>query len=80
MRHGLAWLCVVGGVLVVGMTQGGAPKPVKAGIDKATQAEVRKLQEKRRDLLRQLTAAPVPSGIVGSARSWSALADLHSRR
>src|SRR4051812_21629800 len=46
MRHGLAWLCAVGGMLVAGMAWGEAP-------DKATLAEVRKLQEKRRALLRQ---------------------------
>jgi hypothetical protein len=45
MRRGLACLCVVGGLLAAGVARAEAP-------DKATQAEVRKLQEKRRDLLR----------------------------
>lgn len=47
MGRGLGWLCVLGGLLVVGATQGQTP-----ALDKATLAEVRTLQEKRRDLLR----------------------------
>ncbi len=55
MRYGLTWLCVVGSLLIAGGTEGRAPAPGKAGpvLDKATLAEVRKLQEKRRDLLRE---------------------------
>ncbi len=45
MRLELAGLCVVGGLLAAGLAWGEAP-------DKATLAEVRKLQEKRRDVLR----------------------------
>lgn len=58
MKRNLAWLCVVGGLLVAGETAGRAPAPVPAGptLDKATLAEVRKLQEKRRDLLREALA------------------------
>jgi hypothetical protein len=54
MRHGLAWLCVVGGLVGVGAIQGRAPAPVTAGpvLDKATASEVRKLQENRREILR----------------------------
>jgi outer membrane protein TolC len=44
MRRGLACLCV-GALLAAGVARGEAP-------DKATLAQVRKLQEKRRDLLR----------------------------
>jgi outer membrane protein TolC len=55
MRHGLAWSCVIGGLLV-GMTEGRAPAPGPGGpaLDKVTLAEVRNLQEQRRDLLRDL--------------------------
>ena len=51
MRYGLVLACVVGGLLA-GMAEGQQPAsgPV---LDKATAAEVRKLQEQRRDLLRQ---------------------------
>ena len=52
MRHDLACLCVVGGLLVAGVTEGRAPAPA-AVLDKETAAEVRKLQEKRRGLLRE---------------------------
>jgi hypothetical protein len=69
MKHGLAWLCVVGSLLGVGMTQARAPKHVTAGpvLDKATLAEVRKLQEKRRDLLRE--ALLVREKLFQSARA-----------
>jgi hypothetical protein len=57
MKHGLVWSCVIGGLLAVGMTEGRAPTPGTGGptLDKETLAEVRKLQEKRRDLLRDAT-------------------------
>jgi hypothetical protein len=59
MRHGLAWLLVVSALLAVGLAEGRAPIPGTPGpaLDKATLAEVRKLQEKRRDLLREALAA-----------------------
>src|SRR5262245_34451941 len=59
MRHSLVWSCVFGSLLMVGLTEGRAPAPAKAGpaLDKATLAEVRKLQEKRRDLLRKAIEA-----------------------
>ncbi len=55
MRDGLACLCVLGGLLVVGRTEGRPPAPAPAVpvLDKAITAEVRKLWEKRRDVLRQ---------------------------
>jgi outer membrane protein TolC len=56
MRHGLAWLCVIGSLLAVGVTGGRTPAPVAPALDKESAAEVRKLQEKRRDLLREALA------------------------
>jgi hypothetical protein len=55
MRHGLAGMCVLGGLLMIGLTEGRpqAPGTARPTLDKATLAEVRKLQEKRRDLLRE---------------------------
>ena len=54
MRQGLAWVCVLGGLLAVGLTEGrSATGPA---LDKTTLAEVRKLQEKRRDALREALA------------------------
>jgi outer membrane protein TolC len=55
MRHSLMRWCVVGCLLVAGMAEGRAPAPETTGpvLDKATREEVRKRQEKRRDLLRQ---------------------------
>jgi hypothetical protein len=67
MRHGLAWLCVVGGLLVAGVTEGRAPAPGAAALDKETAAEVRKLQEKRREVLRQ--ALEVRMKLYQSARA-----------
>ncbi len=69
MKRGLAWLCVVGGLLGAGTAQARAPKPVTAGpvLDKATLAEVRQLQEKRRDLLRE--ALLVREKLFQSARA-----------
>jgi outer membrane protein TolC len=57
MKHGLAWVCAVGGLLV-GMAEGQPPAPGVAGpaLDKTTLAEVHKLQEKRRDVLRDTLA------------------------
>ena len=67
MRRDLAWLCVVGALLVAGVTEGRAPAPGAAVLDKETAAEVRKLQEKRRDLLRQ--ALEVRMKLYQSARA-----------
>src|SRR5262245_11824911 len=67
MRHGLAWLCVVGALLAAGVTEGRAPAPGAAVLDRETAAEVRKLQEKRRDLLRQ--ALDVRMKLYQSARA-----------
>jgi outer membrane protein TolC len=55
MRHSLTCLCVVGSLLMVGVTEGRAPAPgpVTPALDKATLAKVRKLSEERRDLLRE---------------------------
>lgn len=55
MRCSLGWLCIFGGLLVVGMAEGSAtaPRPSGPALDKATLAEVRKLQERRRDILRE---------------------------
>ncbi len=50
MRHALAWLSVVGGLLAAGATEGPPPAPEPAP-DKATRAEVRRLQENRREIL-----------------------------
>jgi outer membrane protein TolC len=58
VRHGLAWMCVLGGLSMTGLTEGRPPAPGTAGLalDKTTLAEVRKLQEKRRDVLREALA------------------------
>ena len=53
MKHSLTWMCVVGGLLLVAVTEGRALAPRGKVLDKETAAQVRKLQEKRRDLLRQ---------------------------
>jgi outer membrane protein TolC len=66
MNRGLAWLCAVGALLAAGVTQGREPAPGAAVPDKET-AEVRKLQEKRRDLLRQ--ALEVRVKLYQSARA-----------
>jgi hypothetical protein len=67
MRQGVAWLCVVGSLLAVGVTGGRAPAPVGPTLDKETAAEVRKLQEKRREVLRQ--ALEVRMKLYQSARA-----------
>jgi predicted metal-dependent HD superfamily phosphohydrolase len=64
MGHGLAWLGVVGCLLWAAVTAG-APPP--GGIDKETAAAVRKLQEKRRDLLRE--ALEVRAKLYQAARA-----------
>src|SRR4051812_25667624 len=67
MRHCLTWLCVVGALLVAGVTEGGAPAPAAAVLDKETAEQVRKLQAQRRDLLRQ--ALDVRMKLYQSARA-----------
>jgi hypothetical protein len=78
MRHGLAWLCVVGGLLLAGVTEGRAPAPGAEVLDKETAAGVRKLQEKRRDLLRE--ALDVRAKLYQSARAELAGVIETSRR
>ncbi len=55
MSRGLIWVFAIGGLLLVGLAEGQPPAPGKAGpaLDKETLALVRKLQEKRRDVLRR---------------------------
>jgi hypothetical protein len=62
-------LCVVGGLLFVEAAVGRAPAPVPEGpaLDKATAAEVRKLQEERRKVLREALA--VRAKLYQSARA-----------
>jgi hypothetical protein len=69
MRHGLVWMCVLGGLMMVGLADGRPPAPETANpvLDKVTHAEVRKLQEKRRDVLRQ--ALDVRTRLYQSARA-----------
>jgi outer membrane protein TolC len=67
--------------VIVGVTEGRAPAPGKAGplLDKATLAEVRKLQEERRELLREaleLREKLYRSGratmgeVIGTSKRW----------
>jgi hypothetical protein len=51
MRQGLACWWLVGALLAVGATP--APVTAEPALDKETLAQVRKLQEKRRDVLRE---------------------------
>ncbi len=62
MSRGLIWVFAVGGLLLVGLAEGQPPAPGKAApaLDKKTQAQIRKLQEERRDILRRAVDAPGP--------------------
>ena len=49
MRHGLAWVCVLGGLFVGGMVEGRAPVPEPAG-PRSTKRRWRKCDCSRRSV------------------------------